>query len=122
MPHDGGGACAPPCTGCTATSCQHHPAAPLQVPLDTLLPVGKCYNRIAYGPNGIIAAAFGTSVHMLRVSDGALLADIHAHDGAISCMRWCTQAAQVQGQQLHVLATSSSDRRVRLWRAPALEA
>ncbi len=94
----------------------------LQVPLDGLLPAGKCYSKVAYGPGGVIAAAFGTSVHMLRASDGALLADIHAHDGAITCMRWCTAPAKVQDQQQHVLATSSSDRRVRLWRAPAVEA
>jgi hypothetical protein len=85
------------------------------------LPAGKCYSRLAYGPGGVIAAVFGTHVHMLRASDGALLEEIPAHDGPISCMRWAPKPVAVEGQAAAVLATSSLDRRVRLWRAPSAE-
>jgi WD40 repeat protein len=58
---------------------------------------------------------------MLRACDGRLLAEILAHDGGISCVRWSPRPALVEGQQVAVLATSSLDRRVRLWRAPSVE-
>jgi WD40 repeat protein len=46
---------------------------------------------------------------------------LHAHDGRITSMVWSPVLLQVPGADgpVAVLASSSSDRRVRIWRSPA---
>jgi WD40 repeat protein len=46
---------------------------------------------------------------------------LHAHDGRITSMSWSPVLLPVPGadEPVAVLASSSSDRRVRIWRSPA---
>jgi WD40 repeat protein len=85
------------------------------------LAAGKLYQHLAYGPTGIIAAAWEGHVHLLSAASGELLERIDAHDGPITCMQWCPRLWPIgeRGAQVAVLATCSRDKRVRLWRTPA---
>jgi hypothetical protein len=47
-----------------------------------------------------------------------LIEEMHAHDADITCLAWAPRLLSWQGREVAVLATSSSDRRVRLWHAP----
>lgn len=59
-------------------------------------------------------------VHLLNANTGDLLDSIDAHDSTITMMEWCPRLVKTPGSaEPHaVLATSSRDKRVRLWRAP----
>lgn len=44
---------------------------------------------------------------------------LHAHEGSISHLVWCPKLVDLGGEEPEaVLASSSSDRRVRIWRSP----
>eukprot|EP00798_Chlamydomonas_sp_ICE-L_P005050 gene5050-34839_t len=61
------------------------------------LPNGKCYQRMAFGPTGIIAASYEGTVHLISSTTGELLETIDAHDGTIAHMAWCPKLAKVPG-------------------------
>ena len=79
--------------GAPSPPCSPHPSAsrpacrPAQVLLSTglsLLP-GKCYSRLAWGPEGLIAAACGTMLHFLDARTGEVVERIEdAHEAAVS--------------------------------------
>lgn len=77
------------------------------------------YSRVAWGPDGYIAAVHGSMVHILDSRSGEVVERIEdAHDTAITAIEWApTKLAGPQGR-VSVLATGGSDGRVRLWRAP----
>lgn len=79
------------------------------------LPNGKCYERLAFGPNGMIAASYEGHIHFIRSSNGELAASVEAHDSTITAMRW---APTLLKGNMAVLATCSKDKRLRLWRSP----
>ncbi len=93
---------------------RHH----VQIPQP--LASGRLYQHLAFGPGGVIAASWEGLVHLLSASTGELLDAIDAHDGAVTSMQWCPRLVKTPGaaEPHAVLATSSRDRRVRLWRAP----
>lgn len=50
----------------------------------SLLP-GKCYSRLAWGPENLIAAACGTMLHFLDARTGEVVERVdEAHDAAVS--------------------------------------
>ncbi|KAG1663887.1 hypothetical protein FOA52_014700 [Chlamydomonas sp. UWO 241] len=82
---------------------------------------GRCYQRLAMGPGGIIAASVDGLVHLLDGTNGSLLDAIpDAHDGGVSELHWCPTKLRLPGvaEPVAVLATCGRDKRVRLWRAP----
>ncbi|GFR51981.1 hypothetical protein Agub_g14508 [Astrephomene gubernaculifera] len=109
------------------------PKVLLAIPMP--LPEGRIYQHLAFGPPGsdLLAASHEGVVHLLNLRSGELVERIAAHDGPITCMRWCplprkllpggaaagaAGAAAAAGAVVFVLATASRDKRVRLWRAP----
>ncbi len=83
------------------------------------LPPGKCYERMVLSPDGVIAAALaGGLIHFLSLKDGRLLEALHAHEAPITGMAWAPRRLSVGGEEVAVLATCSTDRRVRFWRCP----
>lgn len=84
----------------------------------SLLP-GKCYSRLAWGPDGFIAAASGTMVHFLDSRTGEVVERVEeAHDAAITCLEWSSSKLRGPRGVSNVLATAGLDGRVRLWAAP----
>jgi len=79
------------------------------------------FERMAWGPDGVIAAVLGNHIHFVDSASGALLEKLHAHDGhgGISCVAWGPAVVRVGGgRRAAVLASCSGDRRVRVWRSP----
>ena len=53
------------------------------------MPLGRFYNHIAFGPDGIIAASYDRSLHFIDSASGCVLEMIEdAHDGSISQLVW----------------------------------
>ncbi len=84
------------------------------------LAAGRCYQRLALGPTGVIAASYEGVVHLLSGTTGDLLESIDAHEGTIAEMHWCPRLLRVPGraEPAAVLATCGRDKRVRMWRCP----
>eukprot|EP00884_Botryococcus_braunii_P020200 jgi/Botrbrau1/6864/Bobra.152_2s0022.1 len=77
------------------------------------------YSRLAYGPDGIIAAVSGRDVHMLDSQTGSLLEVIEEpHAGSITEMAWAPVKYDLGGKGVSILGTSGTDNVVRLWRSP----
>jgi transducin beta-like protein 2 len=90
----------------------------LQVPQP--LAAGRLYQHLAFGPGNLLAASWEGTVHLLSAATGELLERVDAHDKAVTAMAWCPRLVKTPGaaEPHPVLATSSLDKRVRLWRAP----
>ncbi|PNW86947.1 hypothetical protein CHLRE_02g102450v5 [Chlamydomonas reinhardtii] len=88
------------------------------------LPEGRVYQRLAFGPPGsdLLAASYEGIVQLISLRSGDLLERIDAHDSTITSIRWCPVPRPLGGEQapVFVFATSSRDKRVRVWRAPKL--
>jgi WD40 repeat protein len=84
------------------------------------LSAGRCYQRLAFGPSGVIAASVDGLVHLLDSRTGELLDSIEAHEGSILEMHWCPRLLKLPGgkEPGAVLATCGRDKRVRLWTCP----
>ena len=84
------------------------------------VPSGQCFTRMAYGPDNIIAAAFGASLQFLDADNGAVLETVDdAHDGSITKLQWGPTRYTIATRRVAMLATASMDKRVRFWRCPA---
>ncbi|MEW5317650.1 MAG: hypothetical protein WDW38_008932 [Sanguina aurantia] len=93
------------------------------VPLS--LPPGKVYSHMAIAPGSkILAASFEGRIHLINMATGVLIESIDAHDGPITALAWCPKIRKAPvvpgsgsgaGALLAVLASSSRDKRVRLW-------
>ncbi|XP_008232654.1 PREDICTED: transducin beta-like protein 2 [Prunus mume] len=82
------------------------------------------YDRLSLSPDGkILAATHGTTIQWLCVETGKLLdtAD-KAHEGDITCIAWAPKTIPMGDEKVLVLATSSIDKKVKLWAAPSLPA
>ncbi|BBG97417.1 Transducin/WD40 repeat-like superfamily protein [Prunus dulcis] len=82
------------------------------------------YDRLSLSPDGkILAATHGTTLQWLCVETGKLLdtAD-KAHEGDITCIAWAPKTIPMGDEKVLVLATSSIDKKVKLWAAPSLPA
>ena len=56
---------------------------------------GRCYQHLALGPTGVIAASYDGMVHLLNGSTGEMIDSIEAHEGAIAEMHWCPKLLKV---------------------------
>ncbi|KAF5843867.1 WD40-repeat-containing domain protein [Dunaliella salina] len=84
------------------------------------LPPGKVYQHVEFGPDGVIAASHEGMVHLISADRGDLLESIDAHEKPITSLSWCPRKVKTPGASAPhaVLATSSLDHKVRLWRWP----
>lgn len=81
------------------------------------------YDRLSLSSDGkILAATHGSTLQWLSVETGKVLDTAEkAHEGEITCMAWAPKTIPMGNQQVSVLATSSVDKKVKLWLAPSLE-
>ena len=83
------------------------------------VPSGQFFERVAYGPDDIVAAIFGNALQFLDVRTGHVLETVEdAHDDGITAVRWSPVKHAIGSHKTAVLATSSRDKRVRFWRCP----
>lgn len=88
------------------------------MPLQQLgLAPGQVFHRLAFGPDGVLAASHGPYIHFVDSADGRLLEKLHAHESDVRCMAWAPAAARGGGRGA-VLASCSGEPRVRVWRSP----
>lgn len=77
---------------------------------------------LAYGPEGVVAAVYGSTLFFLDATEGRVLDHVVAPHGPgipVACMQWSPQPLKsIAGGSSFLLATGGADRRVRLWRAP----
>ncbi|KAF7844780.1 transducin beta-like protein 2 [Senna tora] len=80
------------------------------------------YDRLSISPDGrILAATHGTTLQWLSVETGKVLDTAEkAHDGDITCIAWAPKTIPMGNEQVLVLATSSVDKKVKLWASPSL--
>jgi len=97
---------------------QEDPKLLLKAPLP--LPSGRCYRSLHWGPSGMLAGVLpGGEVHFLWASELRLVESLQSHDGEVTALAWAPKVMSFEGEDVAVLATSSNDRRVRLWRSPS---
>jgi WD40 repeat protein len=80
------------------------------------------YDRLTVSPDGkIIATSHGSMLQWLSAETGLVLdtAD-KAHDGEITDMEWAPATIPLGDKHVMALATSSVDKKVKLWAAPPL--
>jgi WD40 repeat protein len=80
------------------------------------------YDRLAVSPdNQILAVTYGTTLQWLRTETGEILDTAeNAHDENITCLVWAPQPLPTESGKSLILATASSDKRVKLWCPPPL--
>ncbi|KAK6162505.1 hypothetical protein DH2020_002346 [Rehmannia glutinosa] len=80
------------------------------------------YDRLCLSPDGkILAATHGSTLQWLCAETGQVLDTAEkAHDGDITDMAWAPTTIPMENKQMVVLATASTDKKVKLWAAPPL--
>ncbi|XP_031269652.1 transducin beta-like protein 2 [Pistacia vera] len=81
------------------------------------------YDRLSLSPDGrILAATHRSTLQWLSVETGKVLdmAD-KAHEGDITSIAWAPKTIPMGNGQGMILATSSGDKKVKLWTAPSLD-
>eukprot|EP00252_Welwitschia_mirabilis_P017012 TRINITY_DN3782_c0_g1_i1.p1 TRINITY_DN3782_c0_g1~~TRINITY_DN3782_c0_g1_i1.p1 ORF type:complete len:440 (-),score=93.50 TRINITY_DN3782_c0_g1_i1:471-1790(-) len=93
-----------------------------QIPLHDEKGSVSHYDRLCISPDDkIIAASNHALLQWLNFESGEVLdtAD-KVHEGDITCMAWSPQPVSTEYGVSFILATSSTDKRVKLWAAPKL--
>lgn len=80
------------------------------------------YDRICLSPDEkVLASTHGSTLQWLHAETGEVLDMAEkAHDGLITDMAWSPRTILAGGKQEWVLATSGTDKKVKLWAAPSL--
>lgn len=80
------------------------------------------YDRLSISPDGkILAATHGSLLQWLSAETGEVLETADkAHDGDITDIAWAPNPIPVGDKRVTILATSSVDKKVKLWAAPTL--
>ncbi|XP_061348605.1 uncharacterized protein LOC133293983 [Gastrolobium bilobum] len=80
------------------------------------------YDRLSISPDGkFLAATHGSTLQWLCVETGRVLDTAEkAHDGDITCISWAPKTVPMGNEQVLVLATASSDKKVKLWASPSI--
>lgn len=81
------------------------------------------YDRLSLSPDGkILAATHSTTLQWLCPETGKVLDTAEkAHDGDITCIAWAPRALSTGNGEALILATASSDKKVKLWLAPSVQ-
>ncbi|GJP79345.1 hypothetical protein CLOP_g9588 [Closterium sp. NIES-67] len=79
-------------------------------------------DRIAVSPDGrLLAVTVGAALLWYELEGGSIVtADEQAHTDAITWMAWSPKPVPIAGESkpMHLLATASADKKVKLWKAP----
>lgn len=92
------------------------------IPLHDSKGITLYYDRLSVSPDGkILAVTHGSILQWLSVETGEVLdtAD-KAHDGDITDIAWAPKPLPVGDKRVTILGTSSVDKKVKLWAAPAV--
>ncbi|GER31244.1 transducin/WD40 repeat-like superfamily protein [Striga asiatica] len=81
------------------------------------------YDRLSLSSDGkILAATHGSTLQWLCAETGQILETAEkAHDGDITDMAWAPASIPLENKPVPVLATASTDKKVKLWAAPPLQ-
>ncbi|XP_059633990.1 uncharacterized protein LOC132276546 [Cornus florida] len=92
------------------------------IPLHDSSGITLQYDRLSLSPDGrILAATHGSTLQWLSAETGQVLDTAEkAHDGDITDMAWAPKKIPIGEKQALILATSSVDKKVKLWVAPPL--
>ncbi|KAL7158542.1 hypothetical protein ABFS83_02G150900 [Erythranthe nasuta] len=90
------------------------------IPLKDAKGTSLHYDRLSLSPDGkILAATHGTTLQWLCAETGQVLDTAEkAHDGEITDMKWAPTTIPMENKRVVVLATSSTDKKVKMWAAP----
>ncbi|CAI7750580.1 unnamed protein product [Closterium sp. NIES-53] len=87
-------------------------------------PVLPLLDRIAVSPDGrLLAVAVGAALLWYELEGGSIVtADEQAHTDVITWMAWSPKPVPIAGgsKPVHILATGSADKKLKLWKAPEL--
>ncbi|MFS7932672.1 putative transcription factor WD40-like family [Helianthus anomalus] len=80
------------------------------------------YDRLSISPDGkILAVTHGSLLQWLSVETGEVLETADkAHDGDITDIAWAPKPIPVGDKRVTILASSSVDKKVKLWASPTL--
>ncbi|KVH89179.1 WD40 repeat-containing protein [Cynara cardunculus var. scolymus] len=94
----------------------------LPIPLHDSKGTTLQYDRLSISPDGkILAATHGSILQWLSAETGEVLETADkAHDGDITDIAWAPKPIPVGDKRVTILATSSVDKKVKLWAAPTL--
>ncbi|KAL2233999.1 transducin beta-like protein 2 [Sesamum indicum] len=94
----------------------------LPIPLHDANGTTLHYDRMSLSPDGkILAATHGSTLQWLCAETGEVLDTAEkAHDGDITDMAWAPTTIPMENKELAVLATASTDKKVKLWASPPL--
>ncbi|CAH9096531.1 unnamed protein product [Cuscuta europaea] len=92
------------------------------IPLHDAKGVTLHYDRMCLSPDGnILAVTHGSTLQWLHPGTGKVLDSAEkAHDGIITDMAWSPRMISAGDKKEWILATSSTDKKVKLWAAPSL--
>ncbi|KAD3069197.1 hypothetical protein R6Q59_016828 [Mikania micrantha] len=92
------------------------------IPLHDLKGTSLHYDRLSVSPDGkILAVTHGSLLQWLSVETGEVLETADkAHDGDITDIAWAPKPIPVGGKLVSILASSSVDKKVKLWASPTL--
>lgn len=81
------------------------------------------YDRLSLSPDGkILAATHSATLQWLCHETGKVLETAEkAHDSDITCIAWAPRALSTGNGEALILATASSDKKVKLWLAPSVQ-
>ncbi|KAG6551374.1 hypothetical protein Mapa_007020 [Marchantia paleacea] len=80
-------------------------------------------DRLAVSPDGkVLALTHATLLQWLSTETGEVLDSAeHAHDGEITSLVWSPQPVPTERGKAPILATASTDKKVKLWITPTVE-
>lgn len=80
------------------------------------------YDRLSISPDGrVLAVTHGSTLQWLSVESGEVLDTAEkAHDGDIMGIEWAPKPISIGDKKALILATASTDKKVKLWAAPPL--
>ncbi|KAK7294936.1 hypothetical protein RJT34_17835 [Clitoria ternatea] len=92
------------------------------IPLHDSTGTALHYDHLSISPDGkILAATHGSTLQWLCVETGKVLDTAEkTHDVDITCISWAPKTIPMGNEQVWVLATASSDKKVKLWASPSL--
>lgn len=92
----------------------------LPIPLHNVKGSTVHYDRLAVSPdNKTLAVTHGSTLQWLNLESGEVLDHVeNAHDGFITCLAWAPNLVPTEKGRAAILATSSLDKKVKLWFPP----
>lgn len=88
-------------------------------PVGAPLPPETAYDKLAWGPRDVLAAAQGHMLHFLDAETGDVLArETEAHAADIVALVWAPGTVRAGGKKRPLLLSGAADGSLRLWASP----